>query len=192
VFVFAYVLGALWLLLSPACLWLLFARGYTKPVRAAAAATLAALEAATIALGHIRRPAPPTAAGTIAPSAPAAAAAPAATAACPAALPHPRLVRLTRTRTLVSELTIYWPANAHECATAAVLVRHQGHRLRIWLHEGTLSRHHTHAMTLPVHVTGRTAALDLRLSPPLHARQRRLLAVDGRTGDRIPERVTES
>ncbi|MBO3744513.1 hypothetical protein J5X84_00440 [Streptosporangiaceae bacterium NEAU-GS5] len=194
-FVFAYLLGVSWLLLSPVCVWLLFARGYAKLVRAAAAATLAALEGATIALAYVQAPpttpvAAPAAVSTPVPgsvSAPAVVAAPSAGGApCPVMLPKPQSVRLTRDGTRLSELTIYWPASAHECGTAAVLVRHQGHRLRIWLHEGALPGQHGDVTTRPVHVDGHTAALDLRLPAPLPARPRHLLAVDGRTGHPIP------
>ncbi|MEU7887342.1 hypothetical protein AB0B54_17715 [Microbispora bryophytorum] len=56
---FAFSLGLCWLVLTPACVWLLFGRGHRGALRAAGALTLAALQTATIALGFAQPGAEP-------------------------------------------------------------------------------------------------------------------------------------
>ncbi|GAB3888648.1 hypothetical protein GCM10027612_29580 [Microbispora bryophytorum subsp. camponoti] len=147
---FAFSLGLCWLVLTPACVWLLFGRGHRGALRAAGALTLAALQTATIALGFAQPGAEPartvavrdTRAATSGDRAPAAPRhdgqngqngqdapdGPAGT--------TPDAVRLSFHKRALHGLTVYWPATMQQCDTATVAVHRAGHRLRIWVQEG--------------------------------------------------------
>ncbi|MEU8272872.1 hypothetical protein ACFYOK_18680 [Microbispora bryophytorum] len=163
---FAFSLGLCWLVLTPACVWLLFGRGHRGALRAAGALTLAALQTATIALGFAQPGAEPArtvavrdarAAGPgdrapVAPgqdgqnvpggpagSAPSPASSPPVASgrpACDQRVTTPDAVRLSFHKRALHGLTVYWPATLQQCDTATVAVHRAGHRLRIWVQEG--------------------------------------------------------
>ncbi|MET7332811.1 hypothetical protein [Nonomuraea sp. NPDC005650] len=167
----AISLGVAWLVLGPLCLWLLI-RGSTGE-RMAALVTLALLEGGTIAMGAEERPvpAPPAIVANV-------------VAACQERVPVPHSAKLGH------EIVLTWAAEPRECGAAAVVVRAEGRRLRLWLYEGpgvgsrlaVLPGHHQHVFTLPVHVKSGTAALRL----PMRENPEYVLT-DGRTGRRIPQ-----
>ncbi|MEZ0073989.1 hypothetical protein [Planotetraspora sp. GP83] len=99
----------------------------------------------------------------------------------------PQAVRLSRHATGLDDVTVYWAAATHECGTATVALHHSGRRLRIWLREGTVKAHRHGTRTLPVRVADGLASLDLHLNRPLRPRAH-YVAVDARTGHRIPQR----
>ncbi|WP_084960657.1 hypothetical protein [Thermoactinospora rubra] len=157
----AIVLGVAWLLLGPLALFVLV-RG-RNPARIGAVLTLALLEICTVVHARHHEPAAQPVAQHP------------ATADCAERIPALRRAALTTTG-----LTLSWNAVSGECDTAAVLLRRDGRQLRVWVHEGS---HPAGARTVPVRVTNGVASLRV----PVHlAHPRRLLAVDGRTGHRIP------
>ncbi|MGW7477827.1 hypothetical protein ACWGH8_04495 [Nonomuraea muscovyensis] len=179
-------LGLAWMVLGPLALWLLV-RGPLL-ARTGVVVTLALLEAATMALSPEPAPVDVVAHETARETAQEAAAPdrarePVAEAGCAAREPSPE-------RAVLSErgaaLTLSWHAVPGECATAEVTVRHDGRRLRVWLHEGPPSAERAGTRVLPVRVDGAEASLRL----PLGSRPGRggHVAVDGRTGHRIPGR----
>ncbi|ETK33879.1 hypothetical protein [Microbispora sp. ATCC PTA-5024] len=197
----AILLGLSWLVLTPVCVWLLFGRHRAASLRVLAGVTLTGLQAATMAYGFIEEPltreavlTPRPAARAGAPGAlpvlplpPAAAAQPSAGDDCASRMLAPEAVRLSLRGRVLHGITLYWPASFAECGTAAVALHHDGGRLRLWLHEGTPSRYHEGLQTVPVHVNGGTASLDLRLTQPIR-HHRRYVAINGHTGRRIPQR----
>lgn len=164
----AITLGLAWLLLAPLCLWFLI-RGRNL-ARLGAVATLALLEASTVgyALGRPEQPV------VVAHDMPAPTPEPAA---CEQRKPVPQSARLVERQ----GLRLTWPAAANECETAQVVVRPQGRKLRIWIHEGTLAGHHANVQTLPVRVNRGAASLQVQLPTSGNYRP-----VDGRTNERIP------
>lgn len=168
----AFALGLAWLVLGPPALWVVL-RG-RNPARVGAVLTLALLEAGTIWLNDHRQapPAPAVASHVV----------PAAVPACQERLPSPEHARLGSHH---DSLTLSWTAVPQECDTAKVVVRHKGVRLRVWIREGPVKGGHKGAQTVPVHVEGGTATLRLALHLPDRPRY---LAIDGRTGERIPTR----
>jgi hypothetical protein len=191
---FALVLGLSWLVLTPLCVWMLFSRGRRGTTRVTAALTLAALQAGTVVLGMAGEHQDPERQGpgsspvagraTPSPSSSAGRSSPSGRPCAVRAL-APSSVRLSRRDTGLDGMTVYWAASPQECGTASVALRPDGRRLRIWLREG--AARHEGAHILPVRVTGDLASLDLRLSPPLRPRAH-YVAVDARTGQRIPEK----
>ncbi|NUW36556.1 hypothetical protein HTZ77_34890 [Nonomuraea sp. SMC257] len=115
-------LGLAWLVLGPFSLWVLVSgRAWA---RAGAVMTLTMLEVATIATRSARVPDPhglPVAASRE------------TRAECAAREPVPQTGRVEGRR---GGLVLSWPAAAGECATADVVLRADGHRLTVWLHEG--------------------------------------------------------
>ncbi|GII56353.1 hypothetical protein Pth03_47420 [Planotetraspora thailandica] len=186
---FALVLGLSWLVLTPLCVWMLFGRDRGGTARVIAALTLVGLQTGTVLIGiaeehqehgqatHIAARATPS---PSAPPTPSPRARPCATRAL-----SPSSVRLSRRETGLDGMTVYWAASPDECGTASVALHPDGRRLQIWLREG--AAHHKGARILPVKVAGGLASLELRLSPPLRPRSQ-YVAVDARTGHRIPER----
>lgn len=168
----AIALGLGWLVLGPLSLWVVL-RG-RNPAKVGAVLTLALLEVGTVWLNDHHSP-PPAAATTVdshdVPPAPA----------CQEGTPVPSHARLAGHH---DSLTLSWTARAQECATAKVVVRHKGVKLRVWIHEGPLSGHHEGVQTVPVRVEGATASLRLPLDLPPRPRY---ITIDGRTGDRIPQ-----
>ncbi|AQZ66172.1 unnamed protein product [[Actinomadura] parvosata subsp. kistnae] len=193
-------LGMAWLLLGPLCLWLLV-KG-SNPERAGAVATLALLEAGTIAMSVLPHPAVPAtrpaAAHTLrAPPARSAAPRPRSGSTPKQAGPHSRsatpmpgscderaqVPRLAREQPGGS-LLLSWPATPHECDRAVVALRTRDRKLLIWLRTTRhAARQQTRpgVLTLPVHVRSGTASLTV----PLHGKTR-YTATDGRSGHRIP------
>lgn len=159
-------LGVAWLVFAPLALWFLV-RGRTL-ARVAAVLALGSLEAATVVLTSARQ-APATLARPPAGDS-------AASPTCVERRPRP-----TRATTDADRLTLSWPAETDECAWAEVLLRRNGRRLRVWVHQGG-SRHDS-AVLVPVTVTGGVASLRV---PVESAGRGRLLPVDSRTGRRIP------
>ncbi|NJP92165.1 hypothetical protein HCN51_22310 [Nonomuraea sp. FMUSA5-5] len=191
-------LGMAWLLLGPLCLWLLV-KG-SNPERAGAVATLALLEAGTIAMSvlpHAAAPATrPAAAHTLrAPPARSAAPRPRSgstpkqagpdshspmPASCDERAQVPRVAR----KQPGGSLLLSWPATPHECDRAVVALRTRDRKLLIWLRTTRrAARQETRpgVLTLPVHVRSGTASLTV----PLHGKTR-YTAIDGRSGHRIP------
>ncbi|WP_219461813.1 hypothetical protein [Nonomuraea rhizosphaerae] len=168
----AFSLGLAWLLLAPLALWVLV-RGHNL-ARVGAVLTLALLELATIAMNrvtarHDEQRGPAVVAHDVPqPSG------------CVTRMPVPETARLSGAR---DGLTLSWPAVPGECDTAKVVLRAEGRKLRVWVHEGPLHGHHGGAETVPIRVVGGSATLRVPLDPPARKRSR---AVDGRTGHRIP------
>ncbi|MFG3441778.1 hypothetical protein ACGF0J_31435 [Nonomuraea sp. NPDC047897] len=162
-------LGLAWLSLGPFALWLLV-RGRVA-ARTGAVVVLALLEAATVVLPAEREP------GEVA----ARESAPGPEAACVERDPSPERATLSERG---AALTLSWQAVPGECPTAEVVVRHDGRRLRVWLHESPADAARGGTRVLPVRVDGDEASLRL----PLGSRPGRggYVAVDGRTGHRIP------
>ncbi|MEU7894703.1 hypothetical protein AB0B45_17810 [Nonomuraea sp. NPDC049152] len=169
----AIALGIAWLVLSPLCLWILF-RG-RMGAKIGALLTLAAMEAATVALSPAHE-APQVVAHDVPPPA----RLPAAE--CAERTPVPQTARLEKDR---ETLELFWTAEPDECRTAKVVLRHKGRELRVWVHEGPLHGHHEGVRTVPVHVVGDTASLRLALHVPEHVRYQ---PVDGRSGRDIASR----
>ncbi|MFI6791093.1 hypothetical protein ACIBG4_27565 [Nonomuraea sp. NPDC050383] len=120
----AFSLGLAWLVLGPFSLWVLVSgRAWA---RAGAVLALTMLEVATIATNAVRFPLPDPHGGAVA-------ARPEARAECAEREPLPRTGRVEGRR---GGLVLSWPAAAGECATADVVLRAEGRRLRVWLHEG--------------------------------------------------------
>lgn len=167
-FMLAYSLGLAWLLLAPFSLWVLV-RGRNL-ARIGALATLALLEGGTIMLdaAHKADLGPAVVAHDVIPPAPKA---------CTERMPVPSEARVH------DGLTLSWPAAPDECDTAKVVLRHNGHRLRVWVHEGPLQGTHTGVQTLPVHVASGSATLHVPLDLP---RKHHYQPIDGRSGHRIP------
>ncbi|GIH90112.1 hypothetical protein ACFFMN_11090 [Planobispora siamensis] len=169
------VLGVLWMILSPLCLWLLF-RGRT-PARLGGLLTLAGLEVATIWIT--------VGTGTEAPLALAASAPPAVQAERPAPcavrVPAPQQARLVKRGGELHSVTLSWPATAGECSTATVRLHHAHNRIKVWVQEGPAGRPSAGARAVPVTVAGGTASTEVRLVPPLPG-GKGLTAIDGRTG----------
>ncbi|MFF4774873.1 hypothetical protein [Microtetraspora fusca] len=193
---FAFLLGLSWLVLTPICIWRLFGRDQTRLARLTGVLTLATLEAATLAVAWTDQPPHEMSArgmagesGSVVAHTPTPSAS--ASPACAARTPAPEFVRpARRSHEGVRSMTIYWTAAPQQCGTATVTFRRTGRQVRIWLDEGPARGDDVQgrqSRTLPVHVAEGRAALDLTLMPPLRPGVR-LLAVDGRTGDRIPER----
>ncbi|MEU6429106.1 hypothetical protein ABZ860_24685 [Microbispora sp. NPDC046973] len=209
---FAFLLGLSWLVLTPVCIWLLFGRGHRGVLRATGALTLAALQAVTMVVGFTQEPAripaqtvavrdpragagrppgvPPAQSPQATPS-PSPAPAPSGPPACDSRVPDPEAVRLSFHGRALHGLTVYWPASPAQCDTATVAVHQAGHRLRIWLREGTEARRHEGAHNVPVRVEQGVASLSLRLSP-VTRHHRRYVAINGHTGDKIPLRSRTS
>ncbi|GAA2206144.1 hypothetical protein GCM10009850_016020 [Nonomuraea monospora] len=173
-------LGMAWLLLAPLCLWLLV-KGSNRE-RAAAIATLALLEAGTIAMTSIPHPAIPIrpAAARPLPAPPTRTAATPMPASCDerAQVPHAAEVRHG------NELLLSWPAAPRECGCAEVALLAGDRKLLIWLRTTPRTGRHESRkglLTLPVHVKDGTASLTV----PLH-REERLTPADGRSGRPIP------
>ncbi|TYB67164.1 hypothetical protein FXF51_14820 [Nonomuraea sp. PA05] len=181
-------LGMAWLLLAPLCLWLLI-KGSNRE-RAAAIATLALLEAGTIAMTSLPHPAipvrPAAARPLPAPPTRTAATPPTRTTATPmpascderAQVPHTAEVRHG------NELLLSWPAAPRECGCAEVALLASDRKLLIWLRTTPRTGRHEAReglLTLPVHVRDGTASLTV----PLH-REKRLTPADGRSGRPIP------
>ncbi|SEM19026.1 hypothetical protein [Nonomuraea pusilla] len=167
----AISLGTAWLLLGPLSLWALL-QGRTA-ARAGAVVTLLLLEAATFAMDRAR---------------PAPASAPVAASAAPAAAPPS--CQAVRTPVPLSAkvgkaLVLTWTAVPDECGTAKVVVRPEGRRLLIWVHEGPLTGEHEGMHTVPVRVERGAAALTVPLTGPLPGKAP-YIPVDGRSGRRIP------
>lgn len=112
---------------------------------------------------------------------------PSATPACEPRIPTPEAVRLSFRGRALHGLTVYWPATRAQCDTATVAVHQAGHRLRIWVGEGTAGDHHDGTHSVPVRVEQGLASLSLRLSPGAR-HHRRYVAINGHTGDKIPLR----
>ncbi|MBN6055960.1 hypothetical protein JYK22_28780, partial [Nonomuraea sp. RK-328] len=115
-------LGLAWLVLGPFSLWVLVSGRVWA--RAGAVMTLTMLEVATIAADAVRVPDPhgfPVAASRETREA------------CAAREPVPQAGRVEGRR---GGLVLYWAAAAGECATADVVLRADGRRLTVWLHEG--------------------------------------------------------
>ncbi|WP_157530011.1 hypothetical protein [Microtetraspora niveoalba] len=198
---FAFLLGLSWLVLTPICIWRLFGREQSRPARVSGVVTLAMLEAATLTVAWAEQPPHDTDGRSVAgASAHVAAHAPtpststpsaAPSPACPTRTPAPESVQpARRSRDGVRGLTIYWTAAPQQCRTATVTFRRTGRKVRIWLDEGAVHGADVQgreSRTLPVRVAEGRAALDLTLMPPLRPGAR-YVAVDGRTGDRIPEK----
>ncbi|MER6942687.1 hypothetical protein ABT294_01570 [Nonomuraea sp. NPDC000554] len=165
----AFCLGLAWLLLAPLALWVLV-RG-RNPARVGAVLTFGLLEAATMALQPTgsAEPAPEIVAHGLP-----------ATPQCEVRTPVPESARLDGPR---DGLLLSWPAASDECATAKVVLRQDGRRLRVWVHEGPLKGEHTGVRTVPVSVAGGAASLVV---PVKLAGKGRYVAIDGRSGDRIP------
>ncbi len=187
---FAFLLGLSWLVLTPVCIWRLFGREQSRLARVTGVLTLAALEAATLTVGWMEQPPPDLPGRAPVAAAPAPATSPRSPA-CATRTPAPESVRLSRRRHQgVRGLTIYWTASPQQCETATVTFQRAGRRVRIWLDEGAAGGDDVQgreSRTLPVRVSEGRAALDLALMPPLRPGPR-YVAVDGRTGHRIPER----
>ncbi|GLX01254.1 hypothetical protein Misp02_53400 [Microtetraspora sp. NBRC 16547] len=207
---FAFLLGLSWLVLTPICIWRLFGREQSRLARATGVLTLAALEATTLAVGWAEQPPsdrpatapamaassgphsrPSSAPSSVPSSGPGTTPTPAPSPTCATRTPAPESVRLThRPHQGVQGMTIYWTATSEQCGTATVTYRRAGRQVRIWLDEGAAGRDEIEgreSRTLPVHVAEGRATLDLTLMPPLRPGPR-YVAVDGRTGHRIPER----
>ncbi|GAA3444745.1 hypothetical protein Pve01_76850 [Planomonospora venezuelensis] len=168
------LLGVLWLLAAPVCVWLLVRGRGRGPARLGGLLVLAGLEAATFWLvPETGSPAPLSRPVSAAPPEPAAPA-------CSARPPVPEQVRPTRKKHGLRAVTLSWTAAADECGTATVVLQRRNHRIRVWLHEGT-GPAPAGARTVPVTVAGGTASAELRFDPPLPGRSE-LTAVDGRTG----------
>ncbi|MFC5831897.1 hypothetical protein [Nonomuraea insulae] len=172
----ALSLGVAWLILAPLCLWLLV-KG-SKAERAGAIATLALLEAGTIAMNALATP------SRIRPATePASHAVPVPMPACDERAPVPRSARAG------AELVLTWPAVPRQCDTAEVVLRAHGRRLLVWLYETTrtgehtavLTTRHRNVFTLPVHIKSGTVTLKV----PLHEKSGYILT-DGRSGRPIP------
>ncbi|MGW0808796.1 hypothetical protein [Nonomuraea sp. NPDC002799] len=173
----ALSLGAAWLLLAPLSLWLLI-RGTTGE-RVGAIMTLVLLEGGTIAM---------TAAIPVpVPHPPAVARPAAAPPSCDTRAPAPLSAEVGKAR---DALVLSWPAGPRECASADVVVHDKGDKLLVWVYEGpragkhraVFTLHHREAVTLPVHVRGRTAVLRVPLGD-----KSGFIPIDGRTGRRIPD-----
>lgn len=172
----ALSLGVAWLVLAPLCLWLLIKGSKTE--RAGAIATLALLEAGTIAMNALAAPSRAQPA-----TAHAAHAVPAPMPACEERTPVPRSARAG------SELVLTWPAVPRQCDAAEVVLRAHGRRLLVWLYETTLTgehkavltTRHRNVFTLPVHIKGGTVTLKV----PMHEKSGYILT-DGRSGRPIP------
>ncbi|MEU8247576.1 hypothetical protein [Nonomuraea sp. NPDC048916] len=176
----AFSLGLAWLVLGPLSLWVLV-RG-RNPARLGALLTVAALEVATITTeAH----SPLEVVAHDMPSVP-------DQAVCAERRPVPESARLDGRH---DGLALSWPAAPGECATARVVVRHDGRRLRVWVREGPPEGEHRgepyvgHGearpagapRTLPVRVEHGAASLVVPLDGGSH-----YVPVDGRTGRRIP------
>ncbi len=163
-------LGLAWLSLGPLALWLLV-RGRVL-ARTGAVVVLALLEGATVALPPERMPEVAVARESV----------PEPVTGCAERDPSPESAALSGHG---AALTVSWRAVPGECPTAEVVVRHDGRRLRVWLHEGPAGGAREGARVLPVRVDGDEASLRI----PLGSRPGRgggYVAVDGRTGHRIP------
>jgi hypothetical protein len=168
----AFSLGLAWLLLAPLSLWVLV-RGHNA-ARAGAVLTLALLEVATVAMNReVADERPPAVVAHDMPPA-------AAPVACAERTLVPETARLSGAR---DGLTLSWSATPGECPTAKIMLRPEGRRLRVWVHEGPLHGKHKGIRTVPVRVMGGSATLRVPLDPPA---PRRSHTVDGRTGRRIP------
>ncbi|WP_068921688.1 hypothetical protein [Planobispora rosea] len=186
------LLGVLWLVLAPACLWFLVrGRGLT---RAGALLALTGLEAATIWLDAGARPRTPLAqpapgsAGSTDPigsgdsigsmgSAPFTGTA----VPCLGRPPVPERAELITRENGVRAVTFSWTAAPDECATASVVLRHRNHRIKVWLSGGPDGPPSPGARTVPVTVSDGVASARVRIAPPLPGGAG-LTTVDGRTG----------
>ncbi|MEV0147316.1 MULTISPECIES: hypothetical protein [unclassified Nonomuraea] len=120
----AFSLGLAWLVLGPFSLWVLVSGRVWA--RAGAVLALTMLEVATIATNAVRVPVPDPYGGAVAAS-------PGTRADCAEREPLPRTGRVEGRR---GGLVLSWPAAAGECAKADVMVRAEGRRLTVWVHEG--------------------------------------------------------
>ncbi|MEV0199034.1 hypothetical protein [Nonomuraea sp. NPDC050691] len=120
-----FSLGLAWLVLGPFSLWVLVSGRVWA--RAGAVMTLTMLEVATIATNAARVPVP-------SPHDVAGAASRGTRTECVAREPVPQAGRVDGRR---GGLVLYWPATTGECATADVVLRADGNRLTVWLHEGS-------------------------------------------------------
>ncbi|MEV0594190.1 hypothetical protein [Nonomuraea cavernae] len=175
----AYSLGLAWLVLGPLSLWVLV-RG-RHAARLGALLTVAALEAATVAANA---PSPLEVVAHDMPHVP-------ERVVCAERRPVPETAHLDDRH---DGLTLSWAAAPGECATARVVVRPEGRKLRVWVREGPEKgeRRREHNLgrgtalpageprTLPVRVERGAASLLVPLGGS------RYVPVDGRTGHRIP------
>ncbi|GAA3175913.1 hypothetical protein [Nonomuraea roseoviolacea] len=188
-------LGLAWLVLGPFSLWVLVSGRVWA--RAGAVMTLTLLEVATIATNAARVPAPHDAP---------VAASQRTRAECAAREPVPQAGRVEGRR---GGLVLSWPATAGECATADVVLRADGRRLTVWLHEGPAPgaalpgvpegspADQRGATTVPVRVEEGRASLRVPLAGAAgghvrsagvarHGHTGRYVLIDGRSGHRIP------
>ncbi|MFE3453185.1 hypothetical protein ACFXJ8_30105 [Nonomuraea sp. NPDC059194] len=166
----AIALGIAWLVLSPLCLWIIF-RGRLG-AKIGAVLTLAAMEAATVAVRPAQEVPQVVAYDVPAPPRPEAGE-------CAERTPVPRAARLEKGH---ESLELFWSAEPDECRTAKVVLRQKGRQLRVWVHEGPMRGHREGMRTVPVRVVGDTASLHLALDVPKRAHYQ---PVDGRTGRHI-------
>ncbi|GIH74826.1 hypothetical protein [Planobispora longispora] len=181
------LLGVLWLVLTPACLWFLV-RGRGLP-RAGALLTLAGLEAATIWFDAGAGPRTPLAQPAASSAGPASSASSAssvtqpsgAAAPCSGRLPVPERAKLVAHEDGIRAVALSWTAAPDECATATVVLRHRNQRIKVWLSEGPGGHRSPDAFRVPVTVSDGVASARVRLAPPLPGGTG-LTTVDGRTG----------
>ncbi|MFG1702945.1 hypothetical protein ACFLIM_07110 [Nonomuraea sp. M3C6] len=175
----ALSLGVAWLVLAPLCLWLL-AKG-SNGERVGAIVTLALLEGGTIAMDAVLphpAPTPPlVVAHALPPTRPS----------CTERIPAPESAQVGE------GLVLTWAAAPRECRTAHVVVRSEGRKLLVWLHESpgigerktVMTLRHRSVLTLPVRVEGGIATLTI----PRHEKSG-YIPINGRTGRRIPKPAT--